>query len=305
MLGLDAVGGEIDDRLFHRAALVRSVLDLVPEDSAFLTPQRAARLLVHARGGAKALPATARLLPILNKADQPLRLLSGRLAAAWLAAQGQSALLSSVGNTAGDPVCERWGEVATVILAAGASARLGRPKQVEPVEGAPMLLRSLAVAAGQPGPVYVVTGAHRPLVLALLDQLPGELARCLEGRLQVIDNPDWQTGQASSLHASLRALGPAVEAAIWMPVDQPYLDAGLLARLVAAWRRGADLAAPSVEGEVRGAPALFDRMHWPALFDVHGDVGGRSVLRRFAAEVVTVPATARSLRDIDFNRDLA
>lgn len=303
-LGLDAIGGELDDRLFHRAALVRTVLDLAGADPIRFTSQQAARLLVHAAGGAKALPPGARLLPILNKADHPLRLLYGRLAAARLAAEGQAALLACVGNSAGDPVCERWGQVATVILAAGASTRLGRPKQVEPIDGVPMLVRSLTVAAQQAGPVYVVTGAHRQAVLALLDRLPDELARRLTGRLRVVDNPDWQTGQASSLHASLLAMPRTVEAAIWMPVDQPYLDAALPARLVAAWRRGADLAAPMVEGKIRGAPALFDRSRWSALLEVQGDAGGRGVLRRFAADVVAVPAAAAALRDIDSEHDL-
>jgi CTP:molybdopterin cytidylyltransferase MocA len=53
--------------------------------------------------------------------------------------------------------------------------------------------------------------------MALLDQLPGDLAACLEDRLHVIYNPHWAQGQAASLHASVRALPPTVEAAIWLP----------------------------------------------------------------------------------------
>ena len=126
-----------------------------------------------------------------------------------------------------------------------------------------------------------------------------------DGRLHVIHNPHWETGQASSLHASVHALPASVEAAVWMPVDQPYLDAALLRRLAWAWRRGADLAAPVADGELRGAPALFDRRRWPALLQVEGDVGGRAVLRRFAGEIVTVPAAAATLRDIDYPDDLS
>jgi molybdenum cofactor cytidylyltransferase len=287
-------------------------------------------LLASPLGGAKARPPGAALLPIFNKADGPLRLLYGRLAAAQLAAAGQPSLLGAAGagapwaaepgsakaqalghlagRVAGEvadaPVLERWGQAATVILAAGAATRLGRPKQIEPVAGEPLLLRALAVAAGVGGPVYVVTGAHRAAVLALLGQLPAGLAAQLAGRLHVIDNPAWDEGQASSLHASIRALPASVEAAIWMPVDQPYLEAGLLARLVAAWRRGADLVAPLAAGELRGAPALFDRSRWPALLQVEGDSGGRAVLRRFAGETATVPVDPATLHDIDSPQDL-
>jgi molybdenum cofactor cytidylyltransferase len=87
MLGLDAVGGEISERLFHRAELVRALLqDLLEVAPARFTPRHAAALLSSPAGGAKARPLAARLLPILNKADHPLRLLYGRLAAAQLAA---------------------------------------------------------------------------------------------------------------------------------------------------------------------------------------------------------------------------
>lgn len=304
ILGLDAVGCAIDERMFHRAGLVRGVLRLPADESRRLTPQQAAVLLTSAEGGAKARPPGVRLLPIFNKADQPLRLLYGRLAAAHLARSGQAAVLAAAGAAGREPVVERWGPIATVILAAGAGTRLGRPKQAEPVGGVPMLLRSLAQAAGQAGPVLVVTGAHAELVMQMLADLPGPLAAALGGRLQVVHNPDWAAGQAGSLHASVRALPPEAEAAIWLPVDQPFLDASLLARLAAAWRAGADLAAPAAEGELRGAPALFDRSRWPALLEVQGDSGGRAVLRRCAAEVAAVPVPAGMLRDVDYPHDL-
>jgi molybdenum cofactor cytidylyltransferase len=308
MLGLDAVGGALTDRLFHRPELVAGALGLPDDQPAAqwgrFTPAQAARLLVSGLGGAKAQPDHARLLPIFNKADHPLRLLYGRLAAAHLAAQGQPALLAAVGAAEGEPVRERWGQVATVILAAGASTRLGRPKQLEPVGGEPLLLRALAVAASRPEPVYLVTGAYADQVRNLLARLPGSLAEVLAGRLHLIHNPAWAEGQATSLHASIRGLPATVEAAIWLPVDQPFLEPALLARLTAAWRQGADLVAPSVDGELRGAPALFDRRRWPALLAVTGDRGGRAVLQQYAAEVITIPTAAATLRDIDSPQDL-
>jgi molybdenum cofactor cytidylyltransferase len=315
MLGLDAVGAPISERVFHRAELVAALLGLTALENATqtvsgseaavarFTPQQAAALLQSQAGGAKARPPAARLLPIFNKADQALHLLYGRLAARQLAAQGQTSLLAAAG-AAGDPVVERWGEVATIILAAGAAARLGRPKQVEPVGGAPLLLRALAVAAAQPGGVYVVTGAHRAVVMAVLDALPARLQSSLAGRLHIVHNEQWATGQASSVHASIRALPQAVEAAIWLPVDQPYLDPALLAQLAAAWRQGADLAAPLADGELRGAPALFDRNCWPALLGLAGDSGGRAILRQHAQAVAAIPADPASLHDIDTAQDL-
>jgi molybdenum cofactor cytidylyltransferase len=111
-------------------------------------------------------------------------------------------------------------------------------------------------------------------------------------------------GQSSSLHASVCSLPAQVQAAIWMPVDQPYLDPLLLSQLAAAWRMGADLAAPEVNGELRGAPALFDRSYWPELQGVSGDGGGRSVLRVHRAAVLAIRVSELALRDIDSPSDL-
>lgn len=304
VLGLDAIGATVTGRLFHRDELVRQVLGLPGGDDIRFTPRNAADLLVHPAGGAKARPPAARLLPIFNKADTPLHLIFGRLAARHLAARGQAALLTSVGDTASTPVVERWGTLAVVILAAGAGSRFGGPKQLAAVNGRPMLVSALAAAAALPGPIYIVTGAYAAEVQALLGSLPLVLGQQLGDRVHVLHNPDWAAGQASSLHTSVRSLPSHVEAAIWMPVDQPYLDSLLLVQLAAAWRRGADLAAPQVDGELRGAPALFDRSYWPDLLLVEGDSGGRSVLRRHSARVLAVPAPDHALRDVDRPQDL-
>lgn len=297
VVGLDAVGRPIDARAVHRPELVRAVLGLADDAPANLTPAMLARLLCDPAGGAKGLLPTMQLLPLLNKADSPLHLTYGRLTAALLAQAGQPSLLTSVGAGNPAPVVERWGAVAVIVLAAGGSRRMGRPKQLEAVGGEAMVVRAarVALAAGA-GPVAIVTGAEADAVAALLgEQMPA---------LDVIHNPDWESGQATSMKAALRALPASVEAAILMPVDQPYLDELLLRRLVQAWRTGADLVAPAIAGALRGAPALFDRRFWPELMAVTGDVGGRRVLAAHHDVCAAVPAEAAWLRDIDTPDDL-
>ena len=78
-----------------------------------------------------------------------------------------------------------------------------------------------------------------------------------------------------------------------MPVDQPFLSPVLLRRLIQAWRQGAELAAPAVDGQVRGAPALFDRSFLAELAAVQGDTGGRSVLQRHKYAIVLMSAPPR------------
>ncbi|MBW7883801.1 MAG: putative selenium-dependent hydroxylase accessory protein YqeC [Caldilineaceae bacterium] len=300
-MGIDALGAPIDAVHVHRPDRVRAVLGLATETAERLTPAQAAQLLIAREGGAKGLAPPMRLLPLLNKADTPLRLVLGRLVAELLARQGHASLLAKVGDTHGEPVVERWGPVAAVVMAAGASTRMGRPKQVEPVEGVPMVVRALqtALAAGV-SKVVVVTGAYREMVDAAVAPLRAQAG----SRLQVIDNPGWQAGQATSMHAGLRACGAEIQAALFLPADQPFLAVQLLRQLMAAWRSGAPIAAPRAGGVLRGAPAIFDRELWPELLAVRGDVGGRAVLARRHELVRAVPAPASWLRDIDSPSDL-
>jgi molybdenum cofactor cytidylyltransferase len=301
MIGLDAIGAPLDDTHTHRPERIRSILNLPAADSLRLTPQMAAQLITHPEGGAKHLPVGARLLPVLNKAEGAPRLATARLIASHLAEAGQPSLITAVGNDAGEPVYERWAQVAAIILAAGASSRMGRPKQIELVDGEPMVARALRLAFESGAhELIVVTGAH---AASVLDALVG-WRQVLGDRLRLVHNADWSTGQASSLAVGVRAISLAAECAIFMPVDQPFVEPALLRRLVAAWRSGFDLAAPLVDDALRGAPALFGRGEWPDLLAVRGDVGGRGVLVRQRARTAALPVAAATLRDVDTPADL-
>lgn len=295
--GLNAIGVALDARGVHRPELMRRILEVDADATPLLTPAMLARLLRHPAGGAKGLRPSLHFTPLLNKADTPLHLAYGRLTAALLAEQGISSLVTCVGDAAQPPVIERWGQVAVVVLAAGGSRRMGRPKQLEVVNGASLIERAVRTARqGNVGPVVVVTGAEDAAIRAALAGSPEGVA--------FVHNPAWATGQASSVVTALQALPPQVDAAIFLPVDQPLLDPLLLRRLAACWRAGADLAAPAVGDELRGAPALFDRVYWEELLSLQGDVGGRRVLLAHRDRVVTTPALATWLQDIDTEDDL-
>lgn len=300
-LGLDALGAPLDEEHAHRPELIRMLLGLPAQGMQRLTPAQAARLLLSAEGGAKGVPASARLLPVLNKADVIAHRAPGRLIAAALAHAGSPSLLTAAGNDAVEPVLERWGPVAAVVLAAGESRRFGAAKQVAAVDGEPMVVRAArrALESGAQS-VYVITGAHAEATAEAL----APLLAAESGRLQLLHNEAWATGQSSSLRTALEALPPTVEALLCLPVDQPWLESVLLRRMVAEWRNGALLVAASVEGGVRGAPALFDRSTFAELAAVRGDLGGRELLRRHATRLVALPAPAATLVDVDRAQDL-
>lgn len=295
VLGLEAIGAPIDEAHAHRPERIRSLLGLAA-GAVRLTPAMAARLLVDAQGGARSIPPAARWIPILNKADAAARRSAGRIVAARLARGGFTSLLTAAGNESGDAVLERWGPLCTVVLAAGASRRYGAPKQLAEVDGEAFVHRAarLALDSGA-SQVMVVTGAaHAAVTRALAD-----LQAMHGSRLVLHHNPRWDEGQATSLRAALEAMDARHEAVLFLPVDQPHLEVTLLRRLIQAWRRGASLAAPSVDGEVRGAPALFDREHFAALRTVTGDRGGRDLLRLHRDRVLAIAVEAWMLADVD------
>ncbi|MFN8488651.1 MAG: selenium cofactor biosynthesis protein YqeC [Caldilineaceae bacterium] len=339
VMGLDALGAPLDEAHVHRPAQVRHLLNLTLEDGASrLTPEMAARLLMHPQGGAKLLPQGARLLPLLNKAEGVPHRIGARLIAHYLAQHGQSSLIGAVGQAAkldqSDPVLERWSPIAAVVLAAGQSSRMGRPKQLEVVDGEPMVVRAVRTALqSEVAQVFVITGAYVDAVTEVLSPLLQEA----NGRIQFVHNADWQTGQASSIRTAVQAFNHPLKwmaaiqnpvetgsnlaatqlpitgaefiqrqwgAALFLPTDQPFVPPLLLQQLIRTWRTGARLVAPLVDGQVRGAPALFDRTLWPEMLALQGDIGARPLLQKYRGEIVTIPTPTHLLRDIDTPEDL-
>lgn len=179
---------------------------------------------------------------------------------------------------------------------------MGRPKQLETIGGEPMIVRAVRTAlASDATEVLVVTGAYADEVAAAVQPL-----QTVAGdRLRVIANPQYASGQASSVRTAIQALDPRCEAVLFLLVDQPFVTQALLQRLIAAWRAGAPLAASMARDEVRGAPAIFDRSLFPELLQLTGDTGARPLLQRHREKMARIPATADELRDIDTPDDLA
>ncbi len=160
------------------------------------------------------------------------------------------------------------GKVAGILLAAGASRRMGQPKLLLPWNGMP-LVRHAAVTALAAGldQLVVVTGFRSEHVVAALDGLG----------LTTVHNAEWLDGQSSSLRAGVAAVAEA-DAAIVLLSDQPLLRASTIALLIDTYRRtSAVLVAPRYGGR-RGNPVLFDRSLFKALQAIEGDRGAREVI---------------------------
>ena len=186
---------------------------------------------------------------------------------------------------------------AIVILAAGASRRLGAPKQLVQTGGASLLAHAVTQAAAVfAGQTLVVLG--RPDV---------EIDRQVDSRLAaIVRNADPQRGLSSSLRCGLsaaRAADPRLTAVLFTLCDQPHLSVALLNRLFAAIAAGPLPIAASAYAGVLGVPAAFAASIFDELMRLEGDEGARSVLRCEPSRVQPIDFSAGAL-DIDTPQDL-
>ena len=190
--------------------------------------------------------------------------------------------------------------IAAVVLAAGESSRLGRPKQLVAFGGR-SLLRGAAEAAFGAGctPVVIVLGAQA-------EQVRQEVA---SPEFRAVVNPAWREGMSTSIRAGiaeLDAVAEGIEAVVLAGCDQPDLSADVLRRLIEAYRGRQDLtatmAACAYDG-VLGVPALFAREEFGRLVALEGDRGARDLLRDRAERVVRV-SWPQGARDVDTPEDL-
>jgi CTP:molybdopterin cytidylyltransferase MocA len=165
------------------------------------------------------------------------------------------------------------------ILAAGASRRLGRPKQLVMLRGAPLLGRvvALAEAVGCEA-VAVVLGCEAERAAATLSG-----STC-----QQLLNPDWSEGIASSIRvAAAWSQRCDFDALMLLVCDQVRLESAYLLQLWAAWSTRPEWPAASAYSETAGIPAIFPRSQYRALLGLQGDRGAAKLLR--GSDVTQLP----------------
>lgn len=161
-----------------------------------------------------------------------------------------------------------------ILLAAGASQRMGRDKLSLPWRGSTVLTTTLAgwAAVTELDEIVLVRRRETPAVR-------GE-------RVRSVVNEEADEGMGSSLRVAARALPAGTEAVVVGLADMPDVASSTIRTLVAAWRPlgPAAIVAPTFEGR-RGHPVVFGAGHIPELQALHGDIGARPILEAHAADV--------------------
>ena len=177
-----------------------------------------------------------------------------------------------------------------LLLAAGASTRMGQPKQLLTWQGRTLLRHAAetAVASGC-APIVLVTGA-------IHDELVTEIAGL---SIQAVRNEHWETGMASSIRTGLAAVAPArPRAVLIMLTDQPLVTPELLRQLVAQQRQTHTPIVAAAYGNTIGVPAVFDRALLPRLLQLQGAEGAGRLIASLGAAVGQVHFPA-GLLDVD------
>lgn len=186
-------------------------------------------------------------------------------------------------------------QVTAIILAAGASTRFGRCKQLLDWEGEPMLSHVVDVALQtELDPVIVVLGCEAPKTSAALGNRP----------VRTLMNWRWEQGLSTSVQTGLAGVPSQAEAALFIQGDQPLITPDLLQSIIDRFAQTEASIVQTAHDGRRGTPVLFARRFFSELFTVTGDEGGRSLIRRYPEEVATVNISApHILRDIDTRED--
>lgn len=181
--------------------------------------------------------------------------------------------------------------ISAVVLAAGASTRMGRHKLLLPLDGEPLVRRTVREISGAGfDEVLVVTGFEHERVAGALDGLA----------VRILINKEFATGMGSSFRTAVNGLGSSAAAAFAL-ADQPFVSAAHYRQLLDVWHTHAPGIVCVKYGDVVAPPHLFGREFFPELAEL--EHGARPVLQRHRDRTVVLQLPPDLLLDVDTPED--
>ena len=189
-----------------------------------------------------------------------------------------------------------WG----MILAAGESKRMGKPKLLLPF-GEKTIIETIidSVIQSKLDDVLVVLGAHREKIEKKIKDFS----------IKIVVNPNFKNDMLSSVQCGFRALPEDVEASLVILGDQPEISSALINKIVEAYKKSKKGIVLPVFRKNRGHPVLIDMKYQGEIEDLNPDLGLRNLVYKHAEDILEVEVITPSiLQDIDtiedYNREL-
>ena len=171
--------------------------------------------------------------------------------------------------------------IGVILLAAGASARLGEPKQMLHFQGETLLRRMAKSALGVSNKVVVTLGAQIEITRKEIEDLPVEIA----------GNEDWQSGMSGSIKAGLKKFlddADELQAVVVMVCDQPFVNEKLLGKIITTFQETAAPVVACAYQNTLGVPALFSAKLFPELLALDAQTGAKRLIKKYAAQTAAV-----------------
>ncbi|MCU0348867.1 MAG: nucleotidyltransferase family protein [Saprospiraceae bacterium] len=185
-------------------------------------------------------------------------------------------------------------KIAALILAAGASTRLGQPKQLVQLAGKTLLERACETALSIDNQaVVVVLGAHCEAIKPAIEHLP----------VKTHVNENWQAGMGSTIAFGMAQLPPDADAVLLLLCDQPFVTYDLLENLVGKWRENPSHVIASAYGGSFGPPAVFGKRYFAELAALNGQQGAKKLMERHREQRLLVDFPEGEM-DVDTEEDL-
>jgi molybdenum cofactor cytidylyltransferase len=187
--------------------------------------------------------------------------------------------------------------IALIILAAGNSSRLGKPKQLVVFNGETLLERIAREALESVcSPIIVVTGNDSETFRQRLKSY----------RLQIVENEHWQQGMGSSISLGIERLIETkadLDGVVLCVCDQPFVTAETINNLVRVFQEQKSKIIASEYGDVLGVPALFDKSLFTELADLDGKTGAKKIIEKYRGETFALDFPEGEI-DVDTKEDL-
>ncbi|WP_443946809.1 nucleotidyltransferase family protein [Pedobacter sp. AW1-32] len=183
-----------------------------------------------------------------------------------------------------------------ILLAAGNSSRLGKPKQLLPFKGKTLLEHTFTAAARATlSPVLIVLGAFADEIL--------DAHKHLDAQFYI--NSDWAHGMSASISSGIRQMlktNPEVDQVILSVADQPFISAQIFSKLIEKQRATQKNIISSRYSDTSGSPTLFNKKYFEALSKLDGKMGAKNIIKQFAADTETISFELGYV-DIDTEKD--